>query len=84
MPSEKFKLQYNETILYLLYCKIIKEQSDNADKWMVHLRMKANECKYKEKDRRQKEQSINGINSDDRNYTRIDQLTKQVRSPVSR
>ena len=32
---------------------------------MGHLRIKANECKYKERDRRLKEQFINGINDDD-------------------
>ena len=32
---------------------------------MGHLRIKANECCYKEKDRKLKEQFINGMNDDD-------------------
>ena len=33
--------------------------------WSDHLRIKGNECGYKLKDRRLKEQFINGINVDD-------------------
>ena len=38
---------------------------ENAEEWMGYLRLKANECEYKEKDRRLKEQFINGINDDE-------------------
>ena len=62
--SEKFKLQHNQTILSLKYWKLIREQSKNADEWVGYLRMKANEYEYKEKDRRLKEQFINGIKDD--------------------
>ena len=41
------KSQYNETVLSLQYCKLTKEQNDNADEWMGCLRLKANECDYK-------------------------------------
>ena len=34
-------------------------------KWIGHLRMKANECGFKEKDRKLKEQFINDISDDD-------------------
>ena len=47
--SEKFKPQYNETILSLQYNNLIREQGENAEEWLGHLRIKANECKYKKK-----------------------------------
>ena len=46
---------HNETILYLQYCKLIRGQCVKAKEWMGHLRIKANECKYKEKYRRLEE-----------------------------
>ena len=66
MLSANFKLQFDGTILSLQYCKLVKEQSENAEEWMGHLRIKANEYRYKEKDRRLKEQFINGINNEDK------------------
>ena len=53
MLSKIFTLQY-KTILSLQYCKLIRKQSESAEEWMPHVRIKANECKYKEKDRRLK------------------------------
>ena len=44
------------------YCKLIREHISNADEGMGYIRIKTNECKYKEKDRRLKEQFIYGIN----------------------
>ena len=52
--SEKIRPQQNRTILSLQYCKLIREQSQNADEWMGHIRMKANTCQYKENKRRKK------------------------------
>ena len=40
---------------------LIREQNENAEEWMGHLRHKANEWCYKEGDRRPKEPFINGI-----------------------
>ena len=60
---KKFKPQHDETMLSLQYCKPIRQQSDNAEEWKSYLRIKANECKYKEIDRGPKEQFINGINN---------------------
>ena len=37
-------------------------KNENAEEWMDHLRIKANEYSYKEKDRKFKEQFPNGIN----------------------
>ena len=46
--SEKFNPQHNEAILFLKYCKIIREQSENAEKCNGHLRLTAYEHEYKE------------------------------------
>ena len=56
--------QYHETTL-LQYCKLVREEEENAEEWMGHLRIKANKRKYKERDRRLKEQFTNRINDDD-------------------
>ena len=47
----KFKPQHNERILSLQYCKLMREQIKNAKQWMGILRIRANKCGYKEKDR---------------------------------
>ena len=48
-------------MLALQHCKLTREQNENVEEWMGYLRFKANECSYKEKDRRLKEQFINGV-----------------------
>ena len=35
-----------EKNLSLQYCKLIREQNENAEKWMGYLRIKVNECGY--------------------------------------
>ena len=69
--SEKFKPQHNERILSLKYCKWIREENENAMKWMCYLRIKINKCGYRGKDRRIKEKFINGINDDEWDNKRI-------------
>ena len=44
---------------------LTREQNENVEEWMGCLRIKANECGYKENDRRLKEQFKNGKNDDD-------------------
>ena len=61
--SEKLKSHNNETIWSLQHCKLVREQNENAEGRMGCLRIKANECVYK--DRRIKEQFIKCINNDD-------------------
>ena len=63
--SEKFKPQHNEIMLSLQYFKLAREQNENVEEWIGCLWIKLNESDYKEKDRRLKEQFINGINDDD-------------------
>ena len=41
--GKRFKLQHYETILSLQYCKVAREQSENPQEWMGHLRIKVNE-----------------------------------------
>ena len=48
--SENFKPQQNKTILSLQYYKLIRQQSENVEEWKSHLKMKANECEYKERE----------------------------------
>ena len=62
--SEKFKLQPNETILLLQYCKLIGDQNEKAKEWMGCNTIETNDSGCK-KDRRLKLQLINGINDDD-------------------
>ena len=45
----EYWVKHLKQILSFQYCKIIREQSENAEVWMSYLRMKANECKCKEK-----------------------------------
>ena len=60
VSSEKFKAWHNETFLLLQYCKLKREQNENAKELMDCLRIKAKKCGYKVKDWRLKEKSING------------------------
>ena len=50
-----FKLQDNKT-LSLQYCKLSKEENENAEEWMGHLTIKGNEWNYKKHDRQLKGQ----------------------------
>ena len=63
--SEKFKLQHNETISSLQYCKLVREEKESDKERMGYLGVNVNEFNYKERDRRLKHQFINWINADD-------------------
>ena len=56
---KSFKLQCDKTILLLQYHKLTREQNENAEEWMDHLRLKVNVCAYKERGKRLKEQFKN-------------------------
>ena len=68
-------------ILLSRYCKLKRERNENAEGWMGHLRIKANECGYKDKDRKLKEQFINGINYNDM-MTEIKRKLTTIRRPM--
>ena len=44
--SEKFKLQHNEKVLSLQYCKLGSQQRKNGREWTGYLRIEGNECRY--------------------------------------
>ena len=51
MLSEKLKPQHKESIFSLPYCKLVRQMIENTKKWMDNLRIKANECGCKVKDK---------------------------------
>ena len=74
-------------ILSLRCFKLAKEQNDNAKERMGHIRIKINEAGYKEKYRRLKEQSINGIDDNNMMTEIIRQVTiakTLMKSPVTK
>ena len=73
--SAKFKMQHDETIVSLQYCKLVREE-ESAEELMDHLIIKANKCEYKERDGSLKEQFINEINDDDMMTEIIRELTE--------
>ena len=63
--NEKFKPQYNETIVPLQYCTLIRDQNKNAKERMGHLKIKASKCVCKENDSKLKGKKIYYIYSID-------------------
>ena len=56
---KKFKPQHYEIILLTQWCKLKREEKNDAKEWMGCLRLAACECEYRERDRGLKEQFIN-------------------------
>ena len=54
-PSNKFKLQCNETIKSLQFCKLVMQHNKNVEEWMGRLRIAAIKCNYTEIDTQLKE-----------------------------
>ena len=46
--SNKFKLQCNESIKSLLFCKLVRQHYKNVEEWIGKLRIVTIECNYKE------------------------------------
>ena len=61
-PSNKFKPQYNETIKWLKFDKLVRQHNENVEEWMGRVRLAAVECNNKEIDRQLKEQFLYGLN----------------------
>ena len=55
--SYKFKPQHNRPILSFKYCKLFRKQSESTEEWISILIIKANDCGYKEKERKLKNNS---------------------------
>ena len=64
MLSENSYYNTRTISLALLYCLLIKGQNENTEERMDLLRLKANECGYKERDGRLKEQFMKSINDE--------------------
>ena len=56
--TNKFRLQFNEMIKSLQFCKLSWQGGENAEEWMDRLQLAAIECNYKETDRQLKEPFI--------------------------
>ena len=83
VASEKFKPQHNETILSMQYCKLTREQNENAEEWMGRIRLKVIECSFKERDRRLKEQFINGISNEEMMTKIIREVTQIKKNKIT-
>ena len=73
--SNKFKLQYNETIKSLQFQKLCRKDGKNTEEWMGRLWLTAVECNYQELDRQLKEQFIHGLNDKEMLGEKIKELT---------
>ena len=62
--SKNIKTQHNETIDSVQYCKLEREQKENAEEWMGYLRLQANGSGYKKKTE-DKEKFRNGISDEE-------------------
>ena len=63
-PS-KFRPQFNETIKSPQFCKLSRQNGENAEEWMGTLWLSVIEYNYKELDKLLKEQFIHGPNDTD-------------------
>ena len=73
---KKFRLQFNETLKSLQFCKLVCCSNESVKEWMGRLRTSVVECQYTEVDRQLKEQLIHGLNDDERLAEVISELTK--------
>ena len=54
MLSEIFKPEHNKEMPSLQFCKLTREQNEKAKEWMGQLRLNANECGYKGRQKAQR------------------------------
>ena len=73
---DKFRPQFNETIKSQQFCKLSRQNGENAEEWMGKLCLSTVECSYKELDGQLKEQFIHGLNDTDMLAEIIRELTK--------
>ena len=96
LSTTKFKPQFNKTIKSLQFCKLSRQNRENAEEWMGRLRLAAIDCNYRKIYRHLKEQCIHGLNDTDMlaeinmDLTKIEEnaevtsvLGKKSRSPRS-
>ena len=75
--SEKFRPQHYKTTMSLQDCQLVREEKESANEWKGCLIVKANDCKYKDRDSKLKK-IINRSNDVDiiKELTRIIKLVK--------
>ena len=76
--SERSKPQCIQTLLSLQYCKLIREQKENGNGWMDHVRLKKSVGTKK----RLRRQFINGIIDDDM-MTKIRRELRTIKKIIS-
>ena len=72
--SNKFKLQYNETIKSLQFRKLYQYDDKNVEMWMGGLHVAAVECNYQEVDGQLKEQFIHDL----KNKYMLEEILKEL------
>ena len=72
--SNKFKLQYNETIKSLQFRRLYRYDEENVEEWMGRLCVVPVECNYQEVNRQLKELFIHGLN----NKHILEEITKEL------
>ena len=60
--TNKFRLQFSETIKSLQFCKLSRQDDESTEEWIGRLQLSAVECNYQELNRQLKEQFIHGLN----------------------
>ena len=78
--NNKFKLQFNEIIKSLQFCKLSRQTKENAEDLMSRLRFAVVECNYRQVDRQLKEQFVLGLNYNNMLTEIIRELTKAEES----
>ena len=63
--TNQFRPQFNKTIKSLQFCKLSRQNGENAEEWMGRLWLSVIECNYKQLNRKLKEQFIHGLNDTD-------------------
>ena len=63
--SNTFRPQFNKMIKSVQFCKLSRQNGENAEEWMGRFWLLAIECHYKELDGQLKEQFIHGLNDTD-------------------
>ena len=74
--TNKFRLQFNETIKSFQFYKFSRQDGEGAEEWMGRLLLSAVELNFQEIDIQLKEQFIHGLNNKDMLGEIIRELTK--------
>ena len=78
----KFRLQFNETIKSLQFCKLNRQDGKSTEEWMGRLRVSVVDCNYQKLNRQLKEQFIHGLNDTEMLGEIIWELTKIMENGI--